>query len=203
MSSSAKAVKVTKKESEKYRRSLVEKKEAISQEMLKNKDAGQENAEEITQDIADKASSSYTKEFLFRRFRTGSGSSCRRSIRRSRASRKATTGCAPTAAASFPRSVSEAVPWTPYCVDCMELAEKGAVGLISVRPGADDTSRRCGRGPSALALDRTPRYAGGRRGRPASRLARVSPRHGNSPPSLRFGLLNVVPETHRAIIGVR
>ena len=44
MSSSAKAVKVTKKESEKYRRSLVEKKEEISQEMLKNKDAGQENA---------------------------------------------------------------------------------------------------------------------------------------------------------------
>jgi DnaK suppressor protein len=65
MSSSAKAVKVTKKESERYRRSLVEKKEELSREMLKNKDAGQENAEEITQDIADKASSSYTKEFLF------------------------------------------------------------------------------------------------------------------------------------------
>jgi len=124
MSSSAKAVKVTKKESEKYRRALVEKKAEISQEMLKNKDAGQENAEEITQDIADKATSSYTKEFLFSlsdgervlhqqidqallRIEDGAYGLC--------------THCGNV----IPEKRLDAVPWTPYCMECMELAEKG------------------------------------------------------------------------------
>src|SRR5947209_11332311 len=67
MSSSLKAAngKLNKKDTEKYRRALLEKKAEISSEMLKNKDAGEENAEEFTQDIADKATSAYTKEFLF------------------------------------------------------------------------------------------------------------------------------------------
>ena len=124
MSSSAKAVKVTKKESEKYRRALVEKKAEISQEMLKNKDAGQENAEEITQDIADKATSSYTKEFLFSlsdgervlhqqidqallRIEDGAYGLC--------------THCVNI----IPEKRLDAVPWTPYCMECMELSEKG------------------------------------------------------------------------------
>jgi len=124
MSSSAKAVKVTKKESEKYRRALVEKKAEISQEMLKNKDAGQENAEEITQDIADKATSSYTKEFLFSlsdgervlhqqidqallRIEDGAYGLC--------------THCGNI----IPEKRLDAVPWTPYCMECMELSEKG------------------------------------------------------------------------------
>jgi DnaK suppressor protein len=124
MSSSAKAARVTKKETEKYRRALVEKKDSLSKDMLKNKDAGQENSEEITQDIADKASSSYTKEFLFSlsdgerillqqidqalvRIEVGSFGLC--------------TNCGNP----VPEKRLDAVPWTPYCVDCMELSEKG------------------------------------------------------------------------------
>jgi DnaK suppressor protein len=126
MSSSAKAApaKLNKKEMEKYRRALLQKKAEIADEMLKNKDAGEENAEEATQDIADKATSAYTKEFLYSlsdservmlneidealvRIDEGTFGTC--------------THCG--------NGISEkrlaAVAWTPYCVDCMELSEKG------------------------------------------------------------------------------
>jgi DnaK suppressor protein len=124
MSSSAKAVKVTKKESERYRRSLVEKKEEISQEMLKNKDAGQENAEEITQDIADKASSSYTKEFLFS-LSDGERVLLQQIDQALARIEEGNYGLCTHCGNLIPEKRLEAVPWTPYCVDCMELAEKG------------------------------------------------------------------------------
>ena len=124
MSSSAKAVKVTKKESEKYRRALVEKKEALSQEMLKNKDAGQENAEEITQDIADKASSSYTKEFLFS-LSDGERVLLQQIDQAIGRIEEGIYGPCTHCGNLIPEKRLEAVPWTPYCVDCMELAEKG------------------------------------------------------------------------------
>jgi len=124
MSSSAKAVKVTKKESEKYRRALVEKKEEISQEMLKNKDAAQENAEEITQDIADKASSSYTKEFLFS-LSDGERVLLQQIDQSLSRIEEGTYGLCTHCGNPIPEKRLEAVPWTPYCVECMELAEKG------------------------------------------------------------------------------
>ena len=124
MSSSAKAVKVTKKESEKYRRALIEKKEEISQEMLKNKDAGQENAEEITQDIADKASSSYTKEFLFS-LSDGERVLLQQIDQSLSRIDEGTYGLCTHCGNPIPEKRLEAVPWTPYCVECMELAEKG------------------------------------------------------------------------------
>jgi DnaK suppressor protein len=124
MSSSAKAAKVTKKETEKYRRALVEKKDSLSQEMLKNKDAGQENSEENTQDIADKASSSYTKEFLF------SLSDSERLLVQQIEQALARIddgnyGLCTNCGNPIPEKRLDAVPWTPYCVDCMELSEKG------------------------------------------------------------------------------
>jgi len=124
MSSSAKAVKVTKKESEKYRRALVEKKETLSQEMLKNKDAGQENAEEITQDIADKASSSYTKEFLFS-LSDGERVLLQQIDQALVRIEEGIYGPCTHCGSPIPEKRLEAVPWTPYCVEFMELAEKG------------------------------------------------------------------------------
>ena len=118
------SVRVSKKDVEKYRRALVAKKDEISQELVKNKDAGQESSDEQTQDIADKATSSYTKEFLFSlsdtertlvqqidqaiaRIDDGSYGTC--------------THCGNP----LMEKRLEAVPWTPYCLDCMELSEKG------------------------------------------------------------------------------
>ncbi|MGH9442135.1 MAG: TraR/DksA family transcriptional regulator [Thermoanaerobaculia bacterium] len=109
---------------EKYRRALVAKKEEISHELVKNKDAGQESSEESTQDIADKATSSYTKEFLF------SLSDTERTLvqRIEQALARIDDGsygtCTHCANPLIEKRL-EAVPWTPYCLDCMELSEKG------------------------------------------------------------------------------
>ena len=124
MSSSAKAARVTKKETEKYRRALVEKKDSLSQEMVKNKDAGQENSEEITQDIADKASSSYTKEFLFS-LSDGERVLLQQIDQALARVEEGNYGLCTNCGNPIPEKRLEAVPWTPYCVDCMELSEKG------------------------------------------------------------------------------
>ncbi len=124
MSSSAKAARVTKRETEKYRRALVDKKDSLSKEMLKNKDAGQENSEEITQDIADKASSSYTKEFLFS---LSDGERVLLQLIDQALVRvdEGNFGMCTNCGNPVPEKRLDAVPWTPYCVDCMELSEKG------------------------------------------------------------------------------
>ena len=124
MSSSAKAARVTKRETEKYRRALVEKKDSLSKEMLKNKDAGQENSEEITQDIADKASSSYTKEFLFS-LSDGERVLLQQIDQALIRVEEGGFGLCSNCGNPIPEKRLDAVPWTPYCVDCMELSEKG------------------------------------------------------------------------------
>jgi DnaK suppressor protein len=124
MSSSAKAARVTKKETEKYRRALVEKKDSLSKEMLKNKDAGQENSEELTQDIADKASSSYTKEFLFS-LSDGERVLLQQIDQALIRVEDGGFGLCSNCGNPIPEKRLDAVPWTPYCVDCMELSEKG------------------------------------------------------------------------------
>ena len=64
-STAAKAARLTKKDMEKYRRLLEEKKTTLSAEIAKTRSAEEETTEESTQDIADKAVSSYTREFLY------------------------------------------------------------------------------------------------------------------------------------------
>ena len=64
-STATKAVRMTKKEMEKYRRLLDDKKASLSAELAKTRSAEEETTEESTQDIADRAVSSYTREFLY------------------------------------------------------------------------------------------------------------------------------------------
>ena len=56
---------MSKKELEKYRRLLEAKKNSLSTDLAKTRNAEEETTEEATQDIADKAVSSYTREFLY------------------------------------------------------------------------------------------------------------------------------------------
>jgi DnaK suppressor protein len=123
-STAAKPAKMSKKELDKYRRLLDEKKASLSQEIAKTRSAEEETTEESTQDIADKAVSSYTREFLYSltdgerntllhidealvRIEEGGYGFC--------------TNCGQPMA----EKRLTAVPWAPYCVDCQELAEKG------------------------------------------------------------------------------
>ena len=113
-----------KKELEKYRRLLEEKKSSLSAELAKTQDAEEETTEESTQDIADKAVSSYTREFLY-----SLNDSERNTIlqidRPSPASRTAPTAPAELRQRRMSEKRLTAIPWSRHCVDCQELAEKG------------------------------------------------------------------------------
>jgi DnaK suppressor protein len=122
--STARAPKLTKKELEKYRRLLEEKKESLSVDLAKARDAEEETTEESTQDIADKAVSSYTREFLY----SLSDGDRTTLLQIDEALARIDDGAyGPCGNCSTPMAEKRllAVPWTPYCVDCQELAEKG------------------------------------------------------------------------------
>ena len=114
-----------KKQTEKYRKKLVEKRKDILDEFRKNVNYRMESAaDDGTQDIADKATMAYNKEFLFSltdserdmlqlidealiRINTkdfGVCNSCQNDIKQTRL---------------------EAVPWARYCISCQELQEQG------------------------------------------------------------------------------
>jgi RNA polymerase-binding transcription factor len=124
MPTSTKTARILKKDLERFRRALEEEKSKLSSELSKNRDAEQETAEEMTQDIADKASSSYTKEFLFsltdaEREKVKEIDDALDRIE------EGTYGLCQRCANPIAEKRLNAVPWTPYCVDCRELAEKG------------------------------------------------------------------------------
>ena len=75
-----------------FKERLLSKKQEILEAYNKNKSYGKEADGEATQDIADKAANSYTKEFLF-----SLSTCCRRSTTRSRGSMDAASGSAPCA----------------------------------------------------------------------------------------------------------
>jgi len=114
-----------KKQLGRYRKKLVEKRKDIMDEFRKNVNYRMESAaDDGTQDIADKATMAYNKEFLFsltdserdmlqlidealikidsKEF--GSCSSCQNDIKVTRL---------------------DAVPWARYCINCQELQEQG------------------------------------------------------------------------------
>jgi RNA polymerase-binding transcription factor len=114
-----------KKQLERYRKRLVEKRKDIMDEFRKNVNYRMESAaDDGTQDIADKATMAYNKEFLFSLTDTerdllqmidealikidarefGLCSSCQNEIKVTRL---------------------DAVPWARYCINCQELQEQG------------------------------------------------------------------------------
>jgi len=122
--SAARAPKMAKKELEKYRRLLEAKKHELSADLAKTRDAEEETTEESTQDIADKAVSSYTREFLYSLTDGERGTLLQIDealVRIDEGSYGFCTNCGQPMA----EKRLTAVPWAPYCVDCQELAEKG------------------------------------------------------------------------------
>ncbi len=122
--STARAPKLSKKELEKYRRLLEEKKSGISADLAKTRNAEEETTEESTQDIADKAVSSYTREFLY-----SLSDSDRTTLLQIDAAlariEDGTYGLCSNCSTQMAEKRLMAVPWTPYCLDCQELSEKG------------------------------------------------------------------------------
>ena len=107
-----------------FRRKLLTKKEELHRMVSKTEQYGREADEESSQDVADKAASSYTKEFLF------SHSSSERSIMQlveealDRVGTDSFGVCIACGNTILARRL-EAVPWTRYCISCQEKQEEG------------------------------------------------------------------------------
>jgi DnaK suppressor protein len=90
----------------------------------RTEDYGREADREVSQDPADKASNSYTKELLF------SQSTNERNTLRlveeamDRLSEGSYGECTNCGDEISPKRL-EAIPWAPYCIKCQELMEQG------------------------------------------------------------------------------
>jgi DnaK suppressor protein len=107
-----------------FREKLLQKKQEILEAYNKNKTYGKEADEEGAQDIADKASNSYTKEFLF------SLSNSERDMLQlvdealGRISGRRFGVCV-VCEDEMDRKRLEAVPWARHCISCQEKQEQG------------------------------------------------------------------------------
>ena len=107
-----------------FRERLLLKKQQIIEAYNKNKSYGKEADGEATQDIADKAANSYTKEFLF------SLSNAERDLIQqvddalARLENRRFGVCASCSDEMNPKRL-EAVPWARLCLSCQEKQESG------------------------------------------------------------------------------
>lgn len=113
-----------KKKLKAYRDALLERRSALLGVVGRNEDYGREADTEATQDPADKASNSYTKELLF------SQSTNDRQILTliEEALERMDDGeygqCTNCGEEVQPKRL-EAIPWARYCIKCQDLAERG------------------------------------------------------------------------------
>ena len=115
-----------KKRLELYKKQLLERRKQLQETVSRTEQDGREADEEAAQDIADKATNSYTKEFLFKksnddrfilqlvqealeRMEGGSYGSC--------------VACG----GEMQQKRLDAVPWARHCIECQEKQEQGAL----------------------------------------------------------------------------
>jgi len=122
--STARAARMPKKELEKYRRLLQEKKTLLLAELAKSRNAEEETTEESTQDIADKAVSSYTREFLYS-FNDTERSTLQQIDQALSRIVDGSYGLCLNCGSAMSEKRLTAIPWSRHCVECQELAEKG------------------------------------------------------------------------------
>ena len=113
-----------KKRQELYKKRLLERKEQLFEVVSKTEQDGRRADEEPAQDLADKASSSYTKEFLFKQ------SNDDRFILHliQEALQRMETGSYGVCLAfggEMQQKRLDAVPWARHCIECQEKQEQG------------------------------------------------------------------------------
>ncbi len=107
-----------------YRKKLDEKRRDLTAAYTKNRTYGMESDEGGTQDLADKASSSYTKEFLY-----SLSNAERRILEEVEVAIERIEddeyGVCEECSQKISRKRLDAVPWARYCVPCQERIEQG------------------------------------------------------------------------------
>jgi DnaK suppressor protein len=113
-----------KKKVEQYRKRLELKQQELMRLVSKSEQDGRSVDEEITQDIADKAANSYTKEFLFHQ-----SDDNRRILQLVQEAlgriKGGEYGLCVACQEEVQQKRLEAVPWARHCIECQEKQEQG------------------------------------------------------------------------------
>jgi DnaK suppressor protein len=115
---------MTKKQLAGYRKLLVEKKKSLVEAYNKNMNYGRLTDDEGTQDLADKASSSYTKEFLYSLSNTDREILQKVDDALHRVDKGGFAVCV-ECGDELNKKRLEAVPWASHCLSCQEKVERG------------------------------------------------------------------------------
>ncbi len=115
---------MSRKQIESYRKRLLDKKKSVAEAYNKNKNYGRLTEDEGTQDLADKASSAYTKEFLYSLSNTDREVLQKVDEALQRIFRGRYGTCV-ECGEEIEKKRLEAVPWASHCVTCQEKIEKG------------------------------------------------------------------------------
>lgn len=113
-----------KKKLDTFKKRLEERQRELRQNVSRTEQDGRSADLDTAQDIADRASSSYQKEFLFHQ-----SSSERQTLQMVEGAlnriREGTFGECISCGNEINSKRLEAVPWTRYCIECQEKLEKG------------------------------------------------------------------------------
>jgi DnaK suppressor protein len=113
-----------KKKAETFKKRLLTKQEELLRQVTKSEKDGREADEEATQDIADKAANSYTKEFLFHQ-----SDENRRLLQLVNEAlermKNGTYGNCVACEEEVQLKRLEAVPWARHCIECQDKQDQG------------------------------------------------------------------------------
>jgi len=113
-----------KKKTEVFKKRLLGKEEELMRLVTKSNHDGREADEDSTQDIADKAANSYTKEFLFHQ-----SDEHRRLLQLVTEAlervKNGTYGLCVACHEEVQQKRLEAVPWARHCIECQEKQDQG------------------------------------------------------------------------------
>jgi DnaK suppressor protein len=107
-----------------YKQHLLEQKKSLEHSALTAVEQGRETVAEDTQDAADQAVLSYQKELLFTR---GTHDHGQLALVKRALDRLKEGGFGECVHCGMPIGAKrlEALPWTPYCIECQEKIERG------------------------------------------------------------------------------
>ncbi len=115
--------KMNKKEREEFRKKLLDKKETILRKLNELTNESKEMETNVAQDVVDKAETSYTKEFLLS-LSDGDREQLLLIDDAIRRLDREEFGVCQLCHQEIGRKRIEAIPWTPYCINCQEKAEE-------------------------------------------------------------------------------
>ncbi|HVF91533.1 MAG TPA: TraR/DksA family transcriptional regulator [Blastocatellia bacterium] len=113
-----------KKKVKQYESRLIEQRNALLGMVERTEDYGREADRDVSQDPADKASNSYTKELLFSQSTNERNTLKLIEEALERIQDSSYGECINCGEEIAPKRI-DAIPWTPHCIRCQELVEQG------------------------------------------------------------------------------